>query len=231
MTAINLRNPVRALMTLMAALALLLTTFVASGATPANAAVPVMTHSKHAAHRTTSSPAEVRIKMRDLWSDHMEWTYATVTAFVSGSPGLEPTMQRLMRNQVDIGNAIRPFYGKKAGDKLTQLLQEHINDAVPVLTSAKAGDTAALNKAVEVWYANARIIADFLASANPHWARKDMRAMMKGHITQTVAYAADQLTGDYAKSIKDYEAAKRHMLMMADQLSDGLVQQFPRKFK
>ena len=192
------------------------------------------------AHTTVPSKAKVSAKaatkqrdlylaMRDLWSEHMEWTYATVTAFVSDSPGFDASVNRLLQNQKDIGNAIKPFYGKAAGNQLTALLTEHIELAVPVLVAAKSGDSDALDTAVANWYENARQIGRFLAKANPAW--KGAREMLKTHITQTVAYAADQLQGDYAKSIKDYDKAQGHMLMLADELSAGIIKEFPGRFR
>jgi hypothetical protein len=41
---------------------------------------------------------------------------------------------------------------------------------------------------------------------------------------------ADRLAGDYAADIRDYEAIHRHILKMADELSDGIVAQFPGRF-
>ena len=51
-------------------------------------------------------------------------------------------VKRLLRNQDDIGNAIKPYYGDAAGDKLTALLKEHITTAAEVVTAAKANDSA-----------------------------------------------------------------------------------------
>ena len=191
-------------------------------------------------HTTVPSKAKISAKaaakqrdlylaMRDLWSQHMSWTYATVTAFVSDSPGFDASVNRLLQNQKDIGNAIKPFYGKAAGNKLTALLTEHIQLAVPVLVAAKKGDSDALDTAVADWYENARQIGGFLAKANQAW--KGARKMLRIHITQTVAYAGDQLQGDYAKSIEDYDEAEGHMLMLADQLSAGIIKEFPRRFR
>ncbi|MFC0861570.1 hypothetical protein ACFHYQ_04580 [Sphaerimonospora cavernae] len=168
--------------------------------------------------------------MRTLWHQHMEWTYATVVAFAADSPSLKPTIDRLLHNQADIGNAVAPFYGDKAAKSLTKLLTTHIEQAVPVLTAAKSGDKAALNKAVKDWYANARDIADFLATANPAWGRQEMRSMMKMHITQTIGYAGDVLNGRFAAAITKYDKAEKHMAEMADMLSQGLITQFPGKF-
>ena len=172
----------------------------------------------------------LRNAMRALWEQHMEWTYATVAAFASGAPNLTATLDRLLQNQTDIGDAIKPYYGQKAGSALTKLLRTHITEAVPVLVAAQSGDQAGLDAAFVAWKANAREIADFLAAANPQWKRHEMRMMMAKHIDQTVVYAAAQLQGHYAHSIRIYGLAEHHMLGMADMLSNGIIAQFPSRF-
>ena len=57
-----------------------------------------------------------------------------------------PPQARLLRNQVDIGNAIKPFYGDAAGSRLTALLKEHIVGAVALLAAAKTGDDALIKR-------------------------------------------------------------------------------------
>lgn len=195
---------------------------------PATADTVMMTHAE-----TTTGSASVRLytTMRQLWAQHMEWTWSAIAAFAADSPGLSATLDRLLQNQADIGDAVRPFYGQAAADRLTELLKTHIREAVPVLQAAKAGDQAALDTAVADWFANAKEIADFLASANPHWQRGDMEQMMHQHISQTIAYAAEQLQGQYAASIADFDTAEAHMADMADMLSAGLVAQFPQRFR
>jgi hypothetical protein len=188
----------------------------------------VHANAKHA--KDSSAVTALHSAMRTLWAQHMEWTYATVVAFAGDSPALQATMTRLLRNQSDIGTAVAGYYGPAAGTQLTDLLKTHINEAVPVLTAAKAGDTTALTKAVDDWYANAQDIADFLAAANPAWKQGEMRQMMKEHITQTIGYASAALGGDYAAAVTKYDEAEAHMTEMADMLSDGIVAQFPARF-
>jgi len=190
------------------------------------AAVPVSAISPR-----TNAQIGLYTAMHQLWSQHMEWTYATVDAYFHNPKSLQPTLNRLLQNQRDIGTAIVPFYGQTAGDKLTKLLLTHINDAVPVLQAAQSGDSAALNKALNAWYANATQIADFLSAANPkNWPTSATEPMLKEHITQTTAYSVDLLNGDYAQAITDYGKAEQHMAMLADILSKGIIAQFPRKF-
>jgi hypothetical protein len=169
--------------------------------------------------------------MHTLWAQHMEWTYATVDAFFHDQKALTPTLNRLLTNQRDIGDAVASYYGKDAGDQLTKLLTTHINDAVPVLQAAQAGDKPKLDRALATWFANAKDIADFLSAANPeNWPQSATEPMLKTHISQTTAYAVDLLKGDYAQSIKDYDKAEQHMLMLSDVLAKGVIAQFPEKF-
>jgi hypothetical protein len=169
--------------------------------------------------------------MRELWSDHMQWTWSTVDAFFHDQDGLQAQLDRLQANQTDIGSAIVPFYGQEAGDQLTALLTTHIQQAVPVLAAAQEGDQQALDGALADWYANAEEIADFLSAANPeNWPQSATRPMMEGHIDTTTVYSVDLLNGDYGAAVADYDEASHHMMMLADTLSSGIIAQFPDQF-
>lgn len=169
--------------------------------------------------------------MRRLWEQHVTWTRLFIVSFAADLPDLQATTDRLLQNQVDIGDAVKPFYGDAAGNQLTALLKDHILTAADVLTAAKAGDTAALQQASDAWYANARQIAKFLHAANPkNWPLADLRMMMKDHLDLTLKEASDQLTGDYASSVADFDAVETEILGMADSLSSGIIDQFPSKF-
>jgi hypothetical protein len=170
-------------------------------------------------------------QMRKLWEDHVTWTRLAIVAFADGSAGFDATATRLMKNQGDLGDAIRPFYGDAAGDRLTALLEDHIGIAVQLLQAARAGDDAAFAEAHAAWYANADEIADFLSAADPRdWPQDAMRAAMKGHLDMTLAEAGHELAGQYAASVADYDEVHHHILGMADVLSDGIVRAFPRRF-
>lgn len=205
-----------------------------AGGFPEAAAAPAASTVAHPTPHGHNVQKKIRLytSMRELWTDHMQWTYQTVDAFFHNQEALQPTLDRLLRNQREIGNAFVPYYGEAAGHRLGDLLTTHIQQAVPVLQAAQAGDEAALDKALANWYANAKEIADFLAELNPqNWPRSVMEPMWKTHIDQTTRYSLDLLRGDYAKSIKDYDKAFDHMMMLSDLLSKGIIAQFPGSFR
>ena len=169
--------------------------------------------------------------MRQLWEDHITWTRLYIVSAAAGLPDADPTAQRLLRNQADIGDAIKPFYGDAAGASLTALLRGHILTAARLIGAAKGGDTAAVTAASAQWYANADSIATLLSSANPgNWPAATMRSAMRMHLDQTLREAVARLHGDWAADIVAYDAVHRHILQMADVLSDGIVKQFPSRF-
>lgn len=182
---------------------------------------------------STTKFQELHNAMQKLWSEHMQWTYQTVDAFFHEPAALESNLNRLLKNQQDIGAALVPYYGQAAGDALSQLLTEHIQLAVPVLTAAKDNNEAALKTALDNWYVNAREIGAFLSTANPsNWTKHDMEHMMEMHIDQTVAYSVALLQNDHAKAVQLYDEAFSHMVLdMSKSLAEGIAKQFPDKFK
>jgi hypothetical protein len=171
--------------------------------------------------------------MRKLWEDHVTWTrlYIVGATGEEDAPDLAQTADRLIANQGDIGNAIKPFYGDEAGDQLTALLTDHIVIATDVIADAKAGDQAKLDEDLSTWYANGDDIAVFLSTANPdNWPEDAMKGHMRTHLDLTLEEAAARIEGRYEDSIAEYDKVHAQILAMADMLSGGIVAQFPDQF-
>jgi hypothetical protein len=176
--------------------------------------------------------AAFQATMRKLWEDHITWTRVYIISAAADLPDKDAATQRLLQNQVDIGNAIKPYYGDAAGDQLTALLKDHILISADVVAAAKANDQAKLADANRRWSANADQIADFLSKANPkNWPDAEMRAMMHDHLKLTTDEAVARLHGDWAGDVRAYDAVHNQILNMADMLSAGVISQYPAKFK
>jgi hypothetical protein len=173
---------------------------------------------------------ELRISLHDLWVEHIVWTRQYVVAAAADQPGASFAAERLMKNQEDIGDAIKPFYGNQAGNQLTSQLKDHITIAVDLLKAAKAGNSTALEQTEEKWYANADEIATFLSAANPYWTKDDMLNMLNEHLSLTKTEAVARLTGDYATDVTTFDALYRHAVSMADEFTAGIVKQFQEQF-
>ena len=188
----------------------------------------------HHATPATISKSELALRqgMNKLWEDHVTWTRLAVISLTTGSPDTQATVARLLRNQTDIGNAIKPFYGAAAGKQLTALLREHILVAADLIAAAKAGDQEALATQQARWTANADRIAALLSKANPrYWKAGEMRAMMRSHLRLTTDEVVARLQGNWAADVRAYDRIHVQILHMADMLSNGLVGQFPARFR
>ncbi|MFN2603048.1 MAG: glycosyltransferase [Gemmatimonadaceae bacterium] len=190
---------------------------------------PPATSSAQASMSPASTAPTLRTAMRKLWSDHVIWTRTYIIAAVSGDPSAPTQLQRLMKNQEDIGNAIVPFYGAAAGTKLTELLKQHISQAGEVVAAAKAGDAAKLADADKRWHANAEDLAEFLSKANPNWPKATLQDMLNQHLALTTREATDRIKQNWTDDVAAFDAVYNEIMSMADALTDGIAKQFPSK--
>src|SRR5258705_7666328 len=89
-----------------------------------------------------SGSEKLRTAMRELWEDHVTWTRNVIFNIIDDLPGTDEEVKRLLKNQDDIGNAIKPYYGDEAGAKLAALLHTHITQAADLLKAVKKDDKA-----------------------------------------------------------------------------------------
>ena len=177
------------------------------------------------------SMVELRMAMRKLWEDHITYTRNYIISALADLPDGDSVAKRLLSNQDDIGNAIRPYYGEDAGKKLAALLRDHILIATEVVKAAKANDKAQLDAAQQKWSMNGKDIAAFLSGANPNWPRPTLESMLQRHLDLTTGEVVGRLQKDWAADIRSYDDGHVHMLMFADALTDGIAKQFPAKFR
>jgi hypothetical protein len=215
-----------------AALIAVLGAIAALGASQGEAAHNHGARHQHGAKAPTQKQVALREDMRRLWEDHITWTRLAVISLTTGSPDTEATVGRLLKNQTDIGNAVKPFYGRKAGNELTKQLRRHILIAAEVIAAAKAGDEARLADAQARWARNGDDIAAVLASVNPrYWKLGAMKAELRRHLKLTTDEVVARLKGNWSADVEAYEKIHTHALHLSDALSNGLIKQFPRRFR
>lgn len=174
---------------------------------------------------------DLKQAMRKLWEDHITYTRNYIISAIAELEDVDAVARRLLKNQDDTGDAIKPYYGEDAGKKLALLLRDHILIATEVVKAAKSGNNDGLAKANKKWYMNADEIADFLSGANPNWSKGDLTAMLYAHLDLTTGEVVSRLKKNWAEDIDYYDKGHIHMLMFADELAKGIVMQFPDKFR
>jgi len=203
----------------------------AHGNAPHQATAPMVMNA-HSTPLLSAKSVALHADMRKLWEDHVTWTRLAIISLESGTPDTDATVARLLRNQTDIGNAVKPFYGAAAGNELTRQLRAHIMIAADLVLAAKAGDEAKLADAQARWNENADQIATVLNSVNPrYWPLATMKAEMHMHLKLTTDEAVERLKGNWTADVAAYDKVHRHILHMSDMLSDGIVKQFPSRFR
>jgi hypothetical protein len=179
----------------------------------------------------TKSAVELRTAMRLLWEEHIVYTRNYIISALAKLPDADAVASRLLRNQDDIGNAVKPFYGEEGGKKLTALLRDHIVVATQVVKAAMDGKKDELTAAQAKWTANADEIAAFLSGANKNWDKAKLTDMLHKHLDYTTQEVVSRLKADWSGDIAAYDKGHAHIMMFADVLTEGIVAQFPDKFK
>jgi hypothetical protein len=194
--------------------------------------LPLTAFHQDANPRATITPCDLRSDLRKLWEDHVTWTRLYVVSALADAPDKEATAARLMRNQVDLGKAIEPFYGETPAAKLTALLKTHITILTQIIDAAKSGNEAKKDEAMKRWQENGDEIAAFLSEANPeHWPKAHMRQMVREHLDATAAGVAARVKKDWNADIEAYDKIHSQALVMSDMLAAGITAKFPQKVR
>ncbi|MNO16928.1 hypothetical protein D3C76_66170 [compost metagenome] len=178
----------------------------------------------------SKSEAQLNQVLRNLWEQHVAWTRMTIISIVEGLADEKYVTARLLRNAPDMAAVFKKYYGERVAAKFNELLTYHLVIAAELVKAAKAGNQQAAANAEKRWYANADEIAEFLSSINPNWSKEEWTKMLHEHLKLTKDEAVYQLTGQYQQSIDTYDKIEKQALEMADVLTKGIVQQFPKMF-
>jgi len=174
--------------------------------------------------------AELRGSLRALFEDRAAYTRNAVISALGNAADLDAVTARLMKNQSDIGNALKPYWGDDTATKVTALLKEQVTLSLAVVKAAKSGGKGTLAAAKQKASDNAVAIGVLLNGANPNWQKTTMAEMLQKYLDLTMREVTARLINDWPADVKAYDERHAQALAFADTLADGISKQFPDKF-
>lgn len=170
-----------------------------------------------------------RFMARHLWGDHIWYARELISALLNGSEEANSTEERLLINAMAIGDAIKPFYGETAGNRLAKLLEAFCITLIDTVKAAKMGN--GLSGLLEKADADIVNLADFLDNANPgHWPKSAVTEIFRKYLELTTEEIKAKLTKNWAEDIAYSDKIKTLVMSFADVFAKGLIEQFPQKF-
>ena len=178
------------------------------------------------------SQVELKMKMRKLWEDYLTWMHAYVISALENLDDAEYAAKRLLKNQEEQSEIIRLYYGDEVGDRLSHLLKEHVSQAMEIVKATRMGATIDAAEAQDRWRRNADEIAVLLSEVNPdYWSKATLIDILYKHLEYITEEIASRFNKDWGADIDSYDQDHLHILKFADMLGEGIIQQFPEKFK
>jgi hypothetical protein len=185
---------------------------------------------KEPARSMSKSEAELRLSMKLLWESRAILLRHYVVSAMSNSRDEDEAKAKLLKNAGDLGASIRPYHGYFAGGMLSGFLKKDVALTAKVIKSLKSGKKEDIEWDRNAWYANAYLLAGFFAITRNQTMQYLTDTLYK-HLDLTLGEINAILKKDRAKDLEYYEKDKAHMIAFSDVLVDGLIKQFPKRFK
>jgi hypothetical protein len=189
------------------------------------------THAPAATGVNSQAASDLRAELRKLWTQHTVGTRDYLDAVLEDNGEQQAMLARLKLNHDDIGNTMATYYGKDTGDKLTSLLNKQSEIGADLARAVKGQDLTQVKDASSRWSDNRDQIADLFSSANPNFSRSNLGDMLSARENTALDEVQARQAKDWDKAAKAYDKFYDQTLKMADALADGIVKQFPEKFK
>jgi hypothetical protein len=174
---------------------------------------------------------EMKQTLRDLWVGHIFWVRHVVSNIATNDPEERDAAEKeVVENTKQIANAMAPFYGEAASEKLYRLLDGNIA-AVREYSEATIAENKQQQDAALVHLAsNADEIADFLSHLNPYLHKDTVRNLIATHGAHHVLQINQYKAKNYAPLGATWPMMRQHIYVIADTLTAALAKQFPSKF-
>lgn len=169
---------------------------------------------------TNTHNANAKMTLRKAFTDHAVYTKFVITDIIEALPNLTVDVNRLMKNQEEIGYILSVSIGSEKGIELTNALKEHIRLASESVKAIKSGVAGNANT---LFLEHAETVGRFVSSLNPE---KLPLAPIIEAFKKHSQYVIDIATAQKSRTVYDivtlYDAYYNHILSLSDTLAVAL---------
>lgn len=178
----------------------------------------------------TPSQVELMDRVRLLLEQHAIWTRMMAISISDNLRDTDDIAKRLTKWVNEVGAGLNTYYGDDISKRISGLLMNHLVIAHKLFITMRQNDKATYEQLDKAWYKNADDIAFALSSINPYYVERNIREMFYKYLDFIKSQANNRLSANYAADITAFDNAEQQALMIADNLTDGIINQFPHKF-
>lgn len=173
-------------------------------------------------HPFKAIQVDLKSAMRKLFTDHGVYTKFVIDAIVSHTTDLDVLLDRLMLNQENIGNQLKPIIGSSNAIMLTTLLKKHISLAGEVIKDAVNNDPV-LKEVIDLLFENSVRVAGFLTSLNPEKLPFEVtKDMFDRHNQFIIDITIARIHGNHAAEYKKFDSYYVELLELSDMIVNAL---------
>ena len=174
----------------------------------------------------TCDAIKLKLQMRKLWTDHAIFTKQLIVDIIGDLPGIDYTIDRLIRSQEQTGNCFKSFFGNVAADNLVILLKEHVTITIDLLKSIKTKNEIDASTLEDQWTTNVENISILLGTINQYYSIDELSDIFKTCLILTKYQFIARMDGDYNAEIMYFDMGLNHILRISDCLTNGLIENF-----
>jgi len=171
------------------------------------------------------------LQMRTSWLENIFWTRMVLVSIIQGCDNRASVQNRLMRNYQDMETALSPYLGNDTANKYGDMIEKNTQLTINLATAAGNKDQAALQSANKSLFENADSIASFENTTAAKLPIADRLAMWHNYLNLTKNETTELANNDYNASIDTFDLLEQQTNMMADSLTNGIIQNSPSGFE
>lgn len=175
-------------------------------------------------HEDPAAIVSYRVSSRYYWAEHINYARNLIISVLANLNDVPAITSRLMKNQEDIGDLLRPYYDAATVDNFVTLLKGHASATLNYLNAAKAGTS--LTDSISAWQANSDAIVTALSEMNPtNWPKNIVAPVWQLHIDLTIKEIQSRLAATWDQDITAYDDLHKCIIDFAEAFALGVINQ------